>query len=81
MIHDGGYYSIVDKDKILSFLDDIEHNIIWFATETSYDKILYSQDLWARILILQRKWRELSGVEDFPCEAFRKLTETFYSGS
>ena len=38
MIHDGDYYSIVDKDKILSLLDEIEQNIIWFTTETSYDK-------------------------------------------
>ena len=57
MIHDGDYYSIVDKDKILSLLDEIEQNIIWFTTETSYDTILCSQDLWARILILQRIWR------------------------
>ena len=28
MIHDGDYYSIVDKDKILSLLDEIEQKII-----------------------------------------------------
>ena len=81
MIHDGDYYSIVDKDKILSLLDEIEQNIIWLTTENSYDTILCSQYLWARILILQRKWRALSGIEDCPCEAFRNATETFYSGS
>ena len=64
MIHDGNYYSIVDKDKILSLMDDIEQNIVLFTTEISHDTILCSQDLWARILILQRKWRALSGVED-----------------
>ena len=57
MIHDGDYYSIVDKDQILSLLDDIEQNIILFSTETSYDTILCSQYLWARILILQLLWR------------------------
>ena len=35
------------------------------ATKTLYETILCSQDLWARILILQRKWRALSGMEDF----------------
>ena len=29
MIHDGDYYSIVDKDKILSLLDDIDQKIIY----------------------------------------------------
>ena len=81
MIHDWDYYSIVDKDKILLLLDEIEQKIILFATKTSYDTILCSQDIWARILILQRKWRALSGIEDCPCEAFRKAKETFYSGS
>ena len=57
MINDGDYYSIVDKNKILLLLDDIEQKIILFATKTSYDTILCSQDLWARILILQRIWR------------------------
>ena len=57
MIHDGDYYSILYKDKILSLMDEIEQNIIWFTTETSYDIILCSQDLWARILILQRLCR------------------------
>ena len=57
MIHDGDYYIIFNKDKILSLLDKIEQNIILFTTETSYDTILCSQDLWARILILQRIWR------------------------
>ena len=32
MIHDGDYCSIVDKDNILSLLDEIEQNIIWFTT-------------------------------------------------
>ena len=31
MIHDGYYYSIVDKDKILSLLDEIEQKIIWMC--------------------------------------------------
>ena len=74
MIHDGDYYSIVDKDKILSLLDEIEQNIIWFTTETSYETILFSQYLWARILIIQRKWRSLSDREDLQCEAFQRET-------
>ena len=45
------------------------------ATKTSYDTILRSQDLWARILILKHKWRALSGREDCPCEDFRRATE------
>ena len=57
MIHDGDYYSIVNKDKILSLLEMIEQNIILLTTENSYDTILCSQDLWARILILQHIWR------------------------
>ena len=28
MIHDGDYYSIADKDKIISLLDEIEQKII-----------------------------------------------------
>ena len=40
-------------------------------TKNSYDKILCSQVLWYNILILQHKWRALSGIEDCPCEAFR----------
>ena len=56
MIQDWYYYSIVDKDKILSLLDEIEQNSILFSTETSYDTILCSQYLWAGILILQRIW-------------------------
>ena len=28
IIHDGDYYNIVDKDKILLLLDEIEQNII-----------------------------------------------------
>ena len=31
MIHDGDYYSIVDKDKILSLMDEIEQKIIWMC--------------------------------------------------
>ena len=31
MIHDGEYYSIVNKDKILSLLDEIEQKIIWMC--------------------------------------------------
>ena len=31
MIHDGGYYNIVDKYKILSLLDEIEQKIIWMC--------------------------------------------------
>ena len=50
MIHDGDYYSIVDKDKILSLLDDIEQNIILFTTEISLDTILcfkiYGPESW-----------------------------------
>ena len=57
MIHDGDYYIIVDNYNILSLLDKIEQNIILFTTEISHDTILCSQDLWARILILQRIWR------------------------
>ena len=34
------------------------------ATKTLYETILCSQDLWDRILILQRKQRALSGMED-----------------
>ena len=45
MIHDGDYYRIVDKYKILSLMDKIEQNIIWFNTETSHDTILCSQYL------------------------------------
>ena len=51
------------------------------ATKASYDTILCSQYLKARILILQHKWRAISGMEDFQCEALRKAAETFYSGS
>ena len=56
MIHDEDCYSIFDKDKILLLLDEIEQKIILFATKTSYDTILCSQDIWARILILQHIW-------------------------
>ena len=31
MIHDGDYYIIVDKDKILLLLDEIEQKIIWIC--------------------------------------------------
>ena len=31
MIHDGDYYSIIDKDKILLLLDKIEQRIIWMC--------------------------------------------------
>ena len=31
MIHDGDYYSIVDKDNILFLLDEIEQKIIWMC--------------------------------------------------
>ena len=75
MIHDWDYHSIADKDKILSLLDDIENNIILFSNETLYDTILCSQYIWARILILQRKWRALSGREDCLCEDLRRATE------
>ena len=54
MIHDGDHYRIVDKEKILLLLDEIEQNIILFTTENPYDTILCSQDLWARILVIQR---------------------------
>ena len=33
MIHDGDYYSIFDKDKILSLLDEIEQKIIWMCQQ------------------------------------------------
>ena len=52
-----------------------------FSTKTLYETILCSQYLWARILILQRKWRSLSGMEDCPCQAFRRVTWIFYSSS
>ena len=51
------------------------------ATKTSYETIICSQDIWNRILILQHKWRSLSGMEDFPCQAFRRATQIFYSCS
>ena len=31
MIRSGDYYSIVDKENILSLLDGIEHKIIWMC--------------------------------------------------
>ena len=31
MIYDGDYYSIVDKENILSLLDDIDQKIIWMC--------------------------------------------------
>ena len=52
------------------------------ATKTIYETILCSQDLWASILILQLKWRALSDMEDFPCQAFQKgntmILQQFY---
>ena len=51
------------------------------ATKTLYETILCSQDIWARILILQRKQRALSGMEDWPCQAFRRAIRRFYSSS
>ena len=42
------------------------------VTKTLYETILCSQDIWARILILQRKWRALSGMGDCTCQALRK---------
>ena len=51
------------------------------ATKTSYDTILCYQYLWARILILHCKLIALSGMEDFPCEAFRGEIRIFYSSS
>ena len=58
MVHDGDYYSIFNKENILSLLDDIEQNIIRFSTETSYDTILCCENIWAMLLILQRIWRQ-----------------------
>ena len=31
MIHDGDYYSIFDKEKIIPLLDEIEQKIIWMC--------------------------------------------------
>ena len=42
------------------------------ATKTSYETILCSQYLWARILTLQHKCIALSVMEDCRCEAFPK---------
>ena len=58
MINDGDCYRIVNKEKTLSLLDDIEQNIVWFASRTSYDTVLCSQDICDRILIPQRIWRK-----------------------
>ena len=51
------------------------------ATKTLYETTLCSQYLWTKILILQRKWRALSGMEDFPCQDFRRAIRRFYSSS
>ena len=51
------------------------------ATKSLYETFLCSQDLWAIILILQRKWRALSSMEDCPCQAFRRAIWRFYISS
>ena len=51
------------------------------ATKNLYENILCSQDIWARILILQRKWRAQSGMEDCPCQDFWRAIQRFYSSS
>ena len=74
MIHDWDYYSIVDKEKILSLLYDIEHKIIWMC---------YRNIIWNYIMLsiflgqdpdTPTYMEALSSREVFPCEAFQKAT-------
>ena len=51
------------------------------ATKNLYETILCSQYLWDRIMIIQRKWRALSGMEYFPCQDFRRAIRRLYISS
>ena len=51
------------------------------STKNLYETILCYQDIWSMILILQRKWRALSGLEYCPWEVFWRAIKRFYSSS
>ena len=81
MIHYCDYSSIDNKDKILLLLDVIEQKFIWMC---------HQNFIWHNIMLSRYLGQDtdtptymeaLSGREDFPCEAFQKATEIFYSGS
>ena len=81
MIHDGDYYSIFDKDKILSLLDEIEQKIIWMC---------HRNFIWHNIIISRYLGQDtdtpmymevLAGREYFPCDDLRRVTGRFYISS
>ena len=75
MIHYGDYYRIVDKEKVLSLLEEIDQNIIW---------MIHQKFIW-NIILLSRSlgqdpdtptYKEvLSGSEDLPCDDFQWATK------
>ena len=75
MIHDGDYYSIVDKDNILSLMDEIEQKIIWmFQRNFIWENIMFSRYL-GQDPDTPMYMEALSGREDCPCETSRRSTE------
>ena len=81
MIHDWNYYSIVDKEKILLLLDEIEQKIIRMC----HQNFIWHNIMTSRSLVQNPDtiiyMGALPGREDFLCEALRKETETLYSSS
>ena len=74
MTHDGDYYSIVDKDKILSLLDEIEQKIV---------RVFHQNSIWKNIMLSGSLGQDpdtptymevLSGRKDFPFEALQRAT-------
>ena len=81
MIHDWDYYSIVDKDNILSLMYDIDQKIICMCHQNSIrHNIMLSISL-GQDPDTPTYMEELSSREDWSCEDFWKMTETFYIGS
>ena len=74
MIHDGDDYSIVDKDNILSLLDEIDQNIIWrFHQNFIWQNLMLSISL-GHCPDTPTYMDIISGREDCPCESFQRET-------
>ena len=75
MIHDGDYYSIFNKENILSLLDEIEQKIIWMFHQNFILKNLMLSISLGQYPDTPTYIEVLSGKEDCPCEAFQRATE------
>ena len=80
MIYDGDDDIIVNMDKILPLLYGIYKKIMWFCHRYPIWDNLMLPNLWAGILILQRKWKNYQ-VGGLTIWGVPRETWIFHSGS